>query len=127
MIVYLDTSAALKMVLQEVESTAVEAYTAASTDTFVSSWLLHTEMHCAAARQGYAASPRLEEVLARVELTDVERSDLRAAASLPGRLRSADAIHLATASRIQARAMLVYDNELAEAAQAVGLQVIAPR
>ena len=110
----------------EAETVAIEAFAAATRDTFASSWLLHTEMYCAATRRGYAGSPRVAALLSRVELADLERSDLTSAASVPGGLRSADAIHLTTALRIQAQAMLVYDHELAAAAEAAGLQVIAP-
>jgi prevent-host-death family protein len=46
---------------------------------------------------------------------------------LPGRLRSADAIHLATALRVDARAMVVYDEELRSAAMTAGIRVLAPK
>ncbi|MET3172400.1 UNVERIFIED_ORG: putative nucleic acid-binding protein [Arthrobacter sp. UYCu721] len=48
-------------------------------------------------------------VLGAINLVDLARSDLMYAAALPGRLRSADAIHLAAAIRLQSDAMAVYD------------------
>jgi predicted nucleic acid-binding protein len=41
-------------------------------------------------------------------------------------VRALDAIHLASALRVGAREMLVYDRRLAEAASAAGLQVLSP-
>jgi predicted nucleic acid-binding protein len=48
------------------------------------------------------------------------------AAALPGRLRSADAIHLATAIRLQADLMIAYDGELLAAAVDAGIPVLSP-
>jgi predicted nucleic acid-binding protein len=45
---------------------------------------------------------------------------------LPGRLRSADAIHLATALGLNARAMAVYDRELISSARIAGIDPISP-
>jgi len=52
-------------------------------------------------------------VLSAVALVDIENGDLTTAPLLPGRLCSADAIHLATALRLNARAMIVYDTGFA--------------
>ena len=41
-------------------------------------------------------------------------------------VRSLDAIHLASAVRVGARRMLVYDRRLAEAAEAAGNEVLQP-
>jgi len=50
-IVYLDTSAAMKLVIEEAESDAlVDELAGEGERQLVSSWLLHTEMHCAAGR-----------------------------------------------------------------------------
>ena len=59
-------------------------------------------------------------------LVDVESGDLTIAPLLPGRLRPAEAIHLATALRVDARAMAVYDAELSTAARTAGLTVLSP-
>jgi predicted nucleic acid-binding protein len=65
-------------------------------------------------------------VLSAIDLVNLESSDLITAPLLPGRLRSADAVHLATALRIDARAMVVYNSELGAAAAAAGLRVLKP-
>lgn len=57
---------------------------------------------------------------------DVARSDLMYAAAMPGRLRSADAIHLATAIRLQTDVLVAYDGELLAAAADTGLSVLSP-
>jgi predicted nucleic acid-binding protein len=45
---------------------------------------------------------------------------------MPGRLRSADAIHLATAIRLQTDVLVAYDGELLAAAADTGLSVLSP-
>ena len=73
------------------------------------SLLLHTELHCAANRRPeHIDHQAVSEVLSAIALVDIESGDLTTAPLLPGRLRSADATHLATALRRNARAMAVY-------------------
>jgi predicted nucleic acid-binding protein len=130
-IVYVDTSAAMKLLVEEKESAELaeqlERYRARN-DTLVSSLLLHTELHCAANRRPeYVAHDSVNAVLSAISLVDFESSDLIMAPLLPGRLRSADAIHLATALRLNTRAMVVYDNELIGAARTAGIDAVSPR
>ncbi|MGM7775391.1 hypothetical protein ACSVHC_05140 [Arthrobacter sp. KNU-44] len=58
---------------------------------------------------------------------DIARSDLMYAAAFPGRPRSADAIHLATAIRLQTGLPVAYDGELLAAAVDAGVTVLGPR
>ena len=128
MITYVDTSAILKLVVDEPESAAAAEYlsTAASSgNRLVASMLLYTELHCAARRRRLGSEP-VNTVLSGINLVDVARSDLMYAAALPGRLRSADAIHLATAIRLQADLMIAYDGELLAAAVDAGVTVLSP-
>jgi len=129
--VYLDTSAVLKLVIDEVESTELaRALTrfAADGGILVASMLLSTELHCAARRRSGATVPArtINSVLAAINLVDLARDDLMVAAALPGRLRSADAIHLATAIRLRADIFVAYDRELVAAAEEAGLSVASP-
>jgi uncharacterized protein len=129
-IVYVDTSAAMKLLVEEKESAELadrlERHRA-SGDTLAASLLLHTELHCAANRRPeYISRDSVSTVLSAVALVDVESSDLIMAPLLPGHLRSADAIHLATALRLNARAMAVYDRELTAAARIAGIEAISP-
>jgi predicted nucleic acid-binding protein len=93
----------------------------------VASLLLHAELHGAANRRvdgiGHEA---VADVLSRVALVDLERSDLVTAPSLVGRLRSADAIHLATALRLGATAFVAYDGQLCSAARTAGIETLSP-
>lgn len=125
---YLDTSAAMKLLVEEVESAALTTYLqSAEVSDVVASWLLHTELHCAANRHPDDIDlSAVGVVLDTVTLVDLTRGDLLTAGALPGRLRSNDAVHLAVALRVGALEMLTYDVELAAAAGASGLAVARP-
>lgn len=126
-IAYLDTSAAMKLVLDEQQSAALVAELIARDDRrLVSSWLLHTEMHCAIGRHPeYVELDAVRAVLDTVNLIDLIRGDMLAAgAHTP--LRSNDAIHLAVALRVGADEIITYDAELAQKARSIGLMVVAP-
>ena len=129
MISYLDTSAAMKLLVEEAESAALVAYLQSSVDErqILAAWLLHTELHCVANR--HPDDVEIESVgvvLDTISLIDVSRGDLLTAGTLPGRLRSNEAIHLAVALRVGADEMITYDAELAEASRGAGLTVVAP-
>ena len=129
MISYLDTSAAMKLLVEEAESRALAAYLQPADQDLelVASWLLHTELHCAANRHPDDIDPAaVGVVLDTVTLVDLTRGDLLTAGALPGRLRSSDAAHLAVALRIGADEMITYDSELDAAATLAGLAVAHP-
>jgi predicted nucleic acid-binding protein len=127
-IAYLDTSAAMKLLVEESESAALAAYLASRADRqLVASWLLHVELHCAANRHPDDIDlAAVNVVLEVVSLIDLSRGDLLTAGTLPGRLRSNDAVHLAVALRMGAEEMVTYDDELAGAAASAGLTVARP-
>jgi uncharacterized protein len=129
-IVYVDTSAAMKLLVEERESAALADHLqqrAEDGDTLIASLLLHTELHCAANRRPeHLPHESVSDVLSAIALVDIENGDLTTAPLLPGRLRSADAIHLATALRVSARTMVVYDAELRAAARSAGLEAASP-
>ena len=128
MIIYVDTSAVLKLVVEEKESAPAAQYFSAATsrnDRLVASMLLYTELHCAARRRGFPGE-LVNTLLGGINLVDLARSDLMYAAAMPGRLRSADAVHLAAAIRLQADLLVSYDAELLAAAVDAGLNVLSP-
>jgi predicted nucleic acid-binding protein len=129
-IVYVDTSAALKLLVEEKESAVLADHLQQRSedgDTLVASLLLHTELHCAANRRPeHVEHESVSEVLSAIALIDIESGDLTTAPLLPGRLRSADAIHLAVALRLNARAMIVYDTELRAASRTAGIEAYSP-
>lgn len=122
---YLDTSAAMKLVIAEPESDLLAGGLAADR-RLVASWLLHTELHCAVGRHpGDVAIDDVRAVLNAVNLADLTRGDMIAAGT-HAPLRSNDAIHLAVAIRVGADEIVTYDAEFASAAHAAGLVVFAP-
>lgn len=123
---YLDTSAALKLIIEEAESATLAETLASPSHRLVSSWLLHTEMHCAAGRHPQDVDlESVRAVLDTVNLVDLTRGDMIAAGT-HAPLRSNDAIHLAVAIRLGADELITYDQELADAAVNAGLTVSAP-
>lgn len=125
-VAYLDTSAAMKLVVKEAESTALIAKLSDSSRQLAASWLLHTELHCAAGRNpAIIPLDLITTVLDAVTLVDLTRGDLLSAGTHTP-LRSNDAIHLATALRIGVDEIVTYDDELARAASSAGIRVIAP-
>lgn len=125
-VAYLDPSAAIKLVIEESESAALVTALSDTSRRLAASWLLHTEMHCAAGRNPAVISlDAITAVLETITLVDVTRGDLLAAGT-HAPLRSNDAIHLATALRIGADEIVTYDAELARAAASAGIRVLAP-
>lgn len=126
--VYLDASAAVKLVVSEPESASVRRFVAGQV-TRVSSRILAVELMRAVARASSASLDQarsLLEVMEFVEL-DVEIAE-RAARLEPVGLRSLDAIHLASALVLgdELDAFITYDARQADAARALGLTVEAP-
>lgn len=129
MISYLGTSAAMRLLVEQAESASLGACLATppAHRQLVASWLLHAEWHCAANRHPDAVDlAAVGVVLDVVSLVDLTRGDLLTAGTLPGRLRSNDATHLAVALRLGADEMITYDDELAAAAASAGLAVLRP-
>lgn len=123
---YLDTSAAMKLLVEEAESEALLKELTSSGRRLAASWLLHTELHCAAGRNpAVLATDAITALLDAVVLVDVTRGDLLAAGT-HAPLRSHDAIHLATALRLGVDEVITYDLELASATTATGIRVLAP-
>jgi len=126
--IYLDTSAAAKLLVDEAESEALAAYvdeTGAEQD-LVSSALLETELRRLAVRLGLDQSA-VTDLLARLDLVDPPRSLFHEAGLLPGtQLRSLDALHLGTALRVDADTLVAYDARLLDAARSLGLGVHSP-
>jgi uncharacterized protein len=127
--IYLDTSAALKLVLPEPETEDLELWLVARTDTpRVSSRLLRIEMLRTVTRSAPHRIGRANAVLSAVTLLSID--DAAPAAEIVGDrlLGTLDAIHLATALEIRAdlTAFVCYDKRLRDAAEAPGLPVQAP-
>ncbi|MGB6554893.1 MAG: type II toxin-antitoxin system VapC family toxin [Candidatus Binataceae bacterium] len=127
--IYLDSSAIVKLVVREPESRALGTFVRSHRDR-ISCSLARTEVPRAVRHLGPAALRRAQLVLDRVHLIRLDDSLLDAAATLDARvLRSLDAIHLAAAQRVAAEleVLVTYDQRMAEAAAALGFEVRAPR
>lgn len=129
MTVVLDTSALVKLLVVEPESTALRSYLAGrSTSHRVASALARTELRRAARRLGPDLLPAAEQILSGLALVRLDDALLDAAGTLgPATLRSLDAVHLAAALRMMpVEAVVTYDARMQEAGRELGLPVAAP-
>ena len=127
-VAYLDSSALIKLVIPEPESEKLRAELALWS-RHASSAVARTEVVRAAARVDPAARERARLIVRAVSLIAVTDEILERAANLePPTLRSLDALHLASALSLGGvlGPVVTYDARLAEAASAVGLDVLAP-
>lgn len=128
-IAYIDASAFVKLFAREPESEAVAAAMDGEWRHLVASEILTVEVLRAAARIGGGAPAAASWLLRRVVLLPFA-PEIRERASQVGtvRLRTLDAIHLATALSpgAQTAAIFTYDRRLAEAGEDAGLRVLAP-
>jgi predicted nucleic acid-binding protein len=128
-ILYVETSAAAKLLVDEPASSQLAARlddAVAQDDAVLSSMLLEAELRRLAVRVDLAQTA-VTQLLERFDLVETDRSLYREAGLLPGRhLRSLDALHLAVALRVGADAIVTYDHRQADAADAAGLPVLAP-
>jgi predicted nucleic acid-binding protein len=127
-VLYLDSSALVKLVVVERESRALRSYLRRDPER-VSCGLARTEVLRAVRPLGPAALELARRVLRAVNLVRLDDALLDAAGVLePLTLRSLYAIHLAAAQLVAPtlRAVVTYDRRLADAAAALGYPVAAP-
>jgi predicted nucleic acid-binding protein len=127
---YLDTSAFVKLAVEESETAALRQFLAERASRRVSSALLRTEALRAVRHLGPDALASVREAIRRVDLVAIDDRILDAAGTLEPRvLRTLDAIHLATAMAMgdDLDAIVTYDDRMVEAAGLLGLLVAAPR
>ena len=126
---YLDSSAAVKLIVEESGSGALRRWIAAEDPDFVSSDLLRVEVLRATRRHSPEAVAAAREVLQAVTLLPLT-ADLCQDAGMvdPAVLRSLDALHLAAALSLgdDLTAVITYDEGLAQGCRAYGLAVVAP-
>lgn len=124
---YLDSSAIVKLVVREPGSSALVDTVSADPDV-ISSALAYTEVMRAIRRVGGPAG-RAEQVLRSIAFVPVDEAILREAATIePTSLRSLDAVHLASALSLRpdVDVFVSYDARLSRAAAAVGLVARTP-
>ena len=130
MVVYLDTSAIVKLVVREPESAALTAELEAFPER-VASVVADVEVARAVRRASISArvTERMRRVVSRLGLIELSPSVRQRAASLgPISLRSLDAIHIATALDLgdDLDAFITYDERQAAAARDAELEVSSP-
>ena len=124
---YIDSSAAVKLLVAEPESEALVAELGDLTHEAVSSDLLETELGRVAVRIG-ASGGEVAAILAAFDLATPDRSTYRQAALLPHRaLRSLDALHISAALDLGADVIVTYDKRMIEACQVLGIATHSPR
>lgn len=124
---YLDTSAALKLLVEEPESAALAALLDEERPSLVAGWLLETELRRASHRLESLTQEAVSELLGAVDLYEMPGAIFREAGLLAGAaLRSLDALHLAVAVRLDVEQVVTYDHRMQESATSFGLSVTAP-
>jgi uncharacterized protein len=129
-VIYLDTSALMKLVVAEAESQAlVDWLKAHPGHDWATSDLTRVELLRGVMRQEPTALLQAQQRLSRMIRIPLSESILEfAATSQPPSLRSLDAIHLASVlqEREDIEWMLVYDKRLLEVANLNGINVVSP-
>lgn len=127
--IYFDSSALVKRVREEAESTALEKWIVdQDAKVGICSSLVRVEVVRAVAADGAEAVERARRMFNELSLVQLTYGLLDAAANLAAPLRSLDAVHLASALRLGSslRAFVAYDRRLLAAAEQVGLPVASP-
>ena len=125
---YVDSSAIVKLAVREPESDALRKYLRRRRPLMASA-LARTEVLRALLPGGEAAVAAGRRTLERFDLVRVNDAVLNLAGSLdPIELRSLDAIHLATATRLgtDLGEIVTYDERMTVAARAMGYRVSTP-
>jgi uncharacterized protein len=132
-VIYLDTSAIVKLIRVEDESAALVGWlNEQSGQPLVASALAEIELPRALRRSQPEVLSLVAAVLSRLHRVDINAAvRATAAAYVEPTLRTLDAIHLATAeflvaSGLQFTAFVTYDKRLAEAARRIGLPLTSP-
>jgi predicted nucleic acid-binding protein len=129
-VIYLDTSAVAKLVVEEAESAQLAAWLDSRPDApLVTSTLTRVELLRAARRRGGPTVPRAVALLAELAVVPLGDPVVETAALLdPAELRTLAALHTATAALLGADmcALVTYDARMAAAAGAAGLPVASP-
>jgi predicted nucleic acid-binding protein len=118
----------VKLIVDEDESDALRAFLADYPRRFASR-IASIEVGRAVRRVDEAVGAQTSEAFTRLELIELTAAIAERATGLkPARLRTLDAIHLASAAAVsdEIEAFVTYDARLGDAAWALGLIVAAP-
>jgi uncharacterized protein len=127
-VVYLDSSAIVKLVVREPETNALLRFLSPG-HLQVTSALARVEVVRAVRRHGRSAAVRARELLDSLNLLALDDALLVHAAAIDADdLRSLNAIHIASAQQLddELHALITYDERMHTAAMALGLPVDRP-
>ena len=119
----------MKLLITEDETRALRAYLGTAVPATTSA-LAVVELSRAVGRRAPSAAPAARDLLARLDLVELDRDLLEAAAAIaPASLRALDAIHLTSALRLgdSLSALVTYDGRMESAALEAGLPTRSPR
>jgi predicted nucleic acid-binding protein len=124
---YLDTSASVKLLLAEDESEALASYLRFAAMPLVTSRVGVVELR-RVGRRGSASPDRADAVAASFAVIELDAPVERIAVTLDESLRSLDVVHLASALALgdELRGFVCYDARLAAAARRLDLPVVGP-
>jgi predicted nucleic acid-binding protein len=132
-VIYLDTSAIIKLIRPEAESEQLtEWLNARSSEPVVTSKLAEVEVPRALRREEPARLAGVAAVLAHLDRVEIDDAVRATAGAYPlPHSRSLDAIHVATANRLVASggtvsAFVTYDKRLATYALELGFDIATP-
>ena len=126
---YLDSSAFVKVIVEEPGSIALREYLAGESARFVSYALLRTEALRGVRQQGPEVRTAVRAGLRRIELIAIDDRILDTAGTLePQVLRTLDAIHVASALAVgdDLVALVTYDERMIASARQLGLPTATP-
>jgi predicted nucleic acid-binding protein len=128
--IYLDTSALVKLIFEESESLVLERWLTQDPGEYkVSSELTRVELLRTCRRVDLESLDDASQLLDGLDFLPIDHSVIRRASSItPTELRSLDAIHLASALSLgnEISAFVAYDSRLCDAARNAGLKVVSP-
>ena len=124
---YLDTSATAKLLIEEAESEALGNFLRSAETPLVTSRVGIVELRRVGRRIDDGAD-RADALAASIVVVELDETIERHAIAIDPGLRSMDAIHLATAlaAAESIDGFVCYDMRLAAAAESLGLRVLAP-
>lgn len=129
--IYFDTSALVKLIVREPESTALASWLGEhSSEVRVISDIGRVELVRTAQRVSASTTTRAHALLRHLDTLRVTDSVIERAQTIGGpHLRTLDALHLASAASIRPSltALCGYDRRLLDAADAAGLPTASPR
>ncbi|MCY4068815.1 MAG: PIN domain-containing protein [Acidimicrobiaceae bacterium] len=129
MVFYLETSAAVKLIVHEAETEAMLAFALDQDGNLFSSDLTRTDLLRVVRRHAADRGVEARRLLDRTHVVDLPSSVFERAAMLdPAILRTLDALHLAAALELGAdlEGIVTYDDRLASSARVHGIAVVSP-